>query len=379
MRIPLRAVALVGGSLWLLSACSSNLPLDTPVIPPAPISGQITITTVSGSTVMGGVTVTVAAPNGTTKTAITASIPGIGIVVGQVLVTEPVAGYYKISLPGQPASSPFYQTVSLTPAQPYANVQLQLVGAGLGVSPADSLPQYYTGDPGVHSYTLTYYNTTAVNDDLTLVTSNVPTGWTVNIPNTQLKVGQSTPVYIYNPAMSYVSPAAITINGYAGATPITATTIALIQNWGFGLQVNTTQSTCQNNGSGGCGNTWANNIYTSAQLVVTNVSASTLGRSTLWVQYTVDTATNTSCIPTMQVTNPCASSSKAVTLPYSVTVPNSGTTPNIYLGFDPAVNSNSISYTGSFNVTLNGIILAWQRPVNVSLPATGGNPSQIFY
>jgi hypothetical protein len=378
MRTLFRAVALVGGSLWLLSACSSNLPLDTPVIPPAPISGQITITTVSGSTVMGGVTVTVGAPNGTTKTAVTASIAGIGVVVGQVLVAEPVAGYYKISLPGQPASSPFYQTVSLTPAQPYANVQLQLVGASLGVSPADSFPQYYTGDPGVHSYTLTYSNSTAINDDLTLVTSNVPSGWTVNIPNTQLKVGQSTPVYIYNPAMSYVSPAAITINGYAGATPITATTITLVQNWGFGLQVTTTQATCRVNGSGGCGNNWSNNVYTKAQLIVTNVSASTLGNSTLAVQYTVDTATNTSCIPTMQTNDPC-SATTAVPLPYTVTVPTSGPTGNAYLGFDPAQPGNSVSYTGSFNVTLNGIILAWQRPVNVTLPAAGGNPTQIFY
>jgi hypothetical protein len=379
MRTLIRTLALVGGTLWVLSACSANLPFDNPVIPPAPINGQITVTTVSGSTVMGGVTITVSAPNGSTKTAVTASIAGPGIIVGQVQVPEPRAGTYKIMLPNQPASSPFYSTVNLTPAQPYANVQLQLVGAGIGIVPADSLPQSYTGDPGVHSYTLTYYNTTAINDDLTLVTSNVPTGWTVNIPTTQLKVGQSTPVYIYNPAMSYVSPAAITINGYAGANPITATTITLAQNWGFGLQVNSTQSTCQVNGSGGCGNTWSNNIYTSAQLVITNVSAATLGNSTLAVQYTVDTATNTSCLPTMQVTNPCATSSKAVTLPYTVTVPNTGTTSNIYLGFDPAQPGNSVSYTGSFNVTLNGIILAWQRPVNVTLPATGGNPSQTFY
>ena len=222
-----------------IGGCTGRNPLDMPVQPPTPINGSISVTVYSGTTPYpGGVSVTATSFDGTTKTAFTPTQAAMGIQVGQVVFTEPKAGIYKVSIFGQPASSPNVVSVTLSPDTPNKNVNLQLTGATLSISPSDGNTQNYGLANGVHSYTILYTNASNYQEDIQLfMTTGLPMGWNSSFSTTALHPGQASTFYVYNPSNFCPSGVSISVSAYVAATAVTSATLYLSRAWSVNVQL----------------------------------------------------------------------------------------------------------------------------------------------
>jgi hypothetical protein len=334
--------SLVGIAVVALG-CTSRVPLDLPLTQAGEINGQISVTVMTGISPTSGVQVEVLAPDGSQKKLITPSTnPGWGIAVFQ----ESLEGKYKILVADQASTSPHFQTVNLSVGQPYATAILQMNGAALSLSPSDGLAQSFAGAAGVHAYTLSYQNPSAQNWDLVIVPTNVPAGWTVSIPAAQLMAGQSTALYVYNPAMTAVSPCAITLVGYTGSVAVASTSVQLAKNWALGLKLGTLQSYRGINDE--CASNAAYRVTSEINGDVSsfNVDPATLAATSFSGLYTVQS-----------VSFQGACSTQSIVLPAS-----SGLGAPLTLGTMRDGGGDSFTVSGTFTLYANGNLMVFDRP-----------------
>jgi hypothetical protein len=226
---PLRVACLASALLGvILAGCGAHNPLDVLAVPLPPVNGNLTVTTLNGTTVAASTGVYLVDPSGAGVTKTTNP-------AGQAVFPVTKQGNYMIGLSVQPTTSPYYQKVPISSSQPSANVTLQVSGAYLSVTAADSNPQSFPGYQSSHSYRVTYVNASAFQQDiaLTVDTSNFPLGWYPAIQNVFLHAGQSTIVQIYNGQFTGAASVNIPFNALVGSTNIASTSIALTKNWTF--------------------------------------------------------------------------------------------------------------------------------------------------
>ena len=292
--------------------------------------------------------VDVISPNGDVQTKTTILLTSQGI-VGQAVFQVTTTGTYKVRLAHQPAVTPFISTTILSSSQSFATVPLQLNGATLTLTIADAKAQSFTAATDVHAYNLTYANTGSFNSDLTLVASGLPTGWNMSAPTATISAGHSVPIYIYNSSFSFIDPAIITINGYAGSSLVVSTPLSLAKDWGLGLRLTTVSGYT---GISSCPGAYKINCNISSALASRNVDAATLASNSITGTYTVQAvAYGDACHSTL------------VTLPAVYNL-GSGAT----VGYQKDFASGQLPYTvsGVFSLYANGLLVVNGRPFSAT-------------
>jgi len=219
------AVALVAG-------CSTRMPLDA-VVAPTVIKGQIAVTVLNGISPTALVNVQIIGPNGSSQTEMSSSSV---TTLGQAIFSEPMAGRYSVSIANQPSQAPNSVPVTLTTAQPYASVNLQIGYGYLSVTAADGKGFCYDETQAYHSYTVTYVNPTNLQQDATVLynaqASTLPPGWSVIFNSTVLKAGQNTHMLVQTAPWTVFGNVTIVVSAVSNnSTPIFAAPVVLMQKW----------------------------------------------------------------------------------------------------------------------------------------------------
>jgi len=228
---------------WVVG-CTARMPLDA-VVASTAIKGQITVTVLNGTSPTAGVNVQVVAPNGASQTKATTSTLAAP---GQAIFSEPYAGTYSVSIANQPSQAPNTVPVSLTVAQPYASVNLQIGYGYLSVVAADGKPLNYDETLTYHTFTLTYINPSNLQQDATVffnqASSSLPPGWQVICNSVVLKAGQSTSMVIQTAPWTIYGNVIVAITAICNSHNLATAPIVLTQKWSPVITINYSQSQC---------------------------------------------------------------------------------------------------------------------------------------
>jgi hypothetical protein len=138
--------------------------------------------------------------------------------------------------------------VTLSVAQPYASVALQIGYGYLSVTAADGKGYCYDETQTYHTYSLTYINPGNLQQDATLLynqqASTLPPGWAVIFDSAVLKAGQSTQLVVQTAPWTVFGDVTVTVTAICNSVSLAAAPIVLMQKWQPEIQLYYAPQSC---------------------------------------------------------------------------------------------------------------------------------------
>jgi hypothetical protein len=130
---------------------------------------------------------------------------------------------------------PNFVLVNLTTSSPFQSTILQIGTGYIAVVSGDGKPLSYDDTGSYHTFSLTYINTTNLQQDCTLVynaqQSNLPPGWAVFFNTAVIQAGHSTSLLIQTAPLTIAGNVTISVNALVNSRPIIVQPVVLTQSW----------------------------------------------------------------------------------------------------------------------------------------------------